>query len=97
MVDKEFVLPFSAIGQEPTFLSSASAALNILKWGDCEMEEDKLPKVTVLSAIYFGEKAFFADLKLKQFRQVDNVYNFINFNNDDGKAMRRYGNDGLTS
>jgi hypothetical protein len=56
-----------------------------------------LVSIPALPVIHFGQEAFFVDLKLKQFRQVDNVYNFINFNNDEGKALCKYGNNGLAS
>jgi hypothetical protein len=84
MVVMELVYLFTAISSRP-FL-----ALNIVKGGDCEMELKDLPGVHALPILRITNQSYFIDLLLKQFRDVDNAYNFIDFNSDDGRVLCEY-------
>ena len=83
MVNTEFIRPLTAIAK-------VKALFNLLKGGDYEMELKDLPGVHALPILRLPKKSYFIDLALRQFREVENAGNFINFDTVDGKALCEY-------
>ncbi|MBN2269964.1 MAG: hypothetical protein JXN61_05075 [Sedimentisphaerales bacterium] len=41
----------------------------------------------MLPIVHYGRTAYFADLRLGQFRDIENPHNFIDFDTDQGRLM----------
>ncbi len=75
---------------ESSNLCRLSIAFKVLKGGGCNMDLKDLPGVAALPILRLSDKYYFIDLYLKQFREVENPSEFVDFNSQDGKVLRKY-------
>jgi len=51
------------------------------------METDVFAGPWVLPQVQYGPTRYFADLRLRQFREVDNPHNYVEFASEEGQLM----------
>jgi len=54
-----------------------------------ETQQDVFAGPWVLPQVQYGPTRYFADLRLRQFRDVDNPHNYIDFGSETGQLMCR--------